>query len=411
MAKRLPPRGPGGRFLPRARARRSNPPRRWQPRDGYGRLIIAGKRAVDLRRAYERAQRAERQGTKGATARRIALGKSWVRTRQYAHPTPAELDDLRDRELERAGFPKVYRKRNPGKKGKRTMARRTAAQKRATAKLIAFNKAKRRKKKGGGGRRARRRSSSGGIVNQILAAIKGRKAGRKLARRRKSNPSNGGTSMARRRKRRSGARRRSRRGAIMVISNPRRRRGRRRNPGGIRLRNPGGSMMSAGKEALGAMIPATVGAAAFSFAETKWLRGLNPVVRIGARLAGAAGSAMLLRKRPAMAYATMGAIIGGFGTEIGVRAAGGVVAAGGKQGMREIAAIASDDPEQLSALYDEMQGMGLLSQTGDDMPSLGDFAEVGAAGDDVPDLGDEAEDMGGDDDEFAEIGDDDDEIP
>lgn len=215
--------------------------------------------------------------------------------------------------------------------------------------------------------------------------------------------------MARRRKRRSGARRRSRRGAIMVIrSNPRRGRRRRRNPsGGLRLSNPGTSFMAAGKTALAASIPSTLGAAAFAFVETKYLRQYNPAIRLGARVAAAGAAVMGLRRHPHMAYATMGAILGGFGSEIGVRAAGGVVTGPGKAGMREIAALASDDPEQLSALYDEMSGMGLLD-TGSGDVNLGDFAEVGAAGDDVPDLGDDDE-MSGEE-EFADIGDDD-EIP
>jgi hypothetical protein len=84
---------------------------------------------------------------------------------------------------------------------------------------------------------------------------------------------------------------------------------------------------------------------------------------------GALG-AVLLRKRPALAYGWAGGVMGSFGYSMGVKAAGGLVAHSATGALKGIADMASDNPEMAALL----EGLGDLE------PSLGD-ADDGTLGD------------------------------
>jgi hypothetical protein len=190
-------------------------------------------------------------------------------------------------------------------------------------------------------------------------------------------------SMARKRRRRAHGgggkrRRRARRRATAVLINPRRK----------RRRNPGFSIGAGVKDMTRVLLPAAAGGLAMGFIDSKFLGDTSIIVRLGAKLALTVGAAMLLRKKPSAAYAAMGAILGSGTYDVGVRAAGGVIAASKAQGMKELAALAAEDGQSMGLLQREMQGMGLLL-TG--MEGLEEIQpNLGEAADDImPNLGDD----------------------
>lgn len=195
------------------------------------------------------------------------------------------------------------------------------------------------------------------------------------------------------RRRRSRRRAAARRQVVRYVApRKRRRRARRRNPG-----MGGGGVKSALKSSVKALIPAALGGAAIGFIDAKLLSTKPMLVRVAAKIGGAALASMLLRRNPAAAHATMGAMLGTLGYEGGVRAGGGVIATSKPAGMRELAALAAEDEEALGILEEEMAGMGLL-EDGD----IGDDGDP-ELGDGEPDLGE----IGDDEEELADIGDDD----
>jgi len=161
----------------------------------------------------------------------------------------------------------------------------------------------------------------------------------------------------------------------------------------VTRRNPG--IMAAAKETLTAAVPAVIAGAGIGFLDTKILAGRSILIRVGAKVGAAALAAVLLRSKPKMALATMGAVLGTLGYEGGVRVGGGVIATSRPQGIKELAAMAAEDEESLGLLQEEMQGMGLLTEMSD-------------MGEETPDLGDATmPDLGAEDDEIAFIGDED----
>lgn len=252
-----------------------------------------------------------------------------------------------------------------------------------------------------------------------------------VAGRRKTNPRKGGTKMAKRKRKWGSPAQRAalkkmqaaRRGKGKQLSlfkaaaKPHRKR-RRKHHGGyahaqahgrrrtvtrtvtrvVTRTNPG--IMATAKETLWSAIPAGVAGVGMGFLDTKILAGRSAIIRVGAKIGASVVAGLLLRKRPKMAFAAMGACLGTLGYEGGVRLGGGVIATSRVQGIKELAAMAGEDEEALGLLQEEMKGMGLLTETGadepdlgDDMPDLGQGEEVAEVGDDdeVGDYGDEEE--------------------
>jgi len=161
----------------------------------------------------------------------------------------------------------------------------------------------------------------------------------------------------------------------------------------VTRRNPG--IVASVKETLFTAVPAVIAGAGVGFLDTKILAGRSMVIRVGAKVGLAAVAGMLLRSRPKMAMATMGAVLGTLGYEGGVRIGGGVIATSRPQGIKELAAMAGEDEESLGLLTEELQGMGVLT-------------EMSNMGDETPDLGNaNMPDLGADDEEIAYIGDED----
>lgn len=175
--------------------------------------------------------------------------------------------------------------------------------------------------------------------------------------------------MAKKRRRsRRGARRRvssrRRRRAAVLLVNPRRRHHRRRR------RNPGGFNVGAiAKDVTKVLIPGALAAGAMGFIDAKFLGDKALPVQLLGKLAVAGAAGYFLRKRPSAAYAAMGAILGGITYPMGLRAGGGVVAAGKIAGMRELAALASTDQYAMGILTSNLQGMGVLAP---DMAGMGE---------------------------------------
>lgn len=182
--------------------------------------------------------------------------------------------------------------------------------------------------------------------------------------------------MARRKRRRS-------RRAVVVMTNPRRRsrRSRRRNPGRImrrrrrggfrRRRNPGtgAGIKGAVKSVFMVAVPALVAGGLANFIDAK-IADKHILLRIGAKLAQAAGAAMLFRRRPVIAYAAMGAAIGSIGGEFGTRMGGGVVVGGTPIAKAQgVAALITEDRNTMAVL---VEGMGRIGYQIDNNVSLGD---------------------------------------
>lgn len=117
-------------------------------------------------------------------------------------------------------------------------------------------------------------------------------------------------------------------------------------------------------------VPALAGGFAANFIDTKWLSTQNPLVRIGAKVAEAAIAAVLFRKKPVIAYATMGAILGSIGGDYGTQFAGGVVVGSAPAAKAAgVAALITEDPRTMGVLVEGMRGMGYSI---DNNVSLGD---------------------------------------
>ncbi len=109
-----------------------------------------------------------------------------------------------------------------------------------------------------------------------------------------------------------------------------------------------------------ALVPGALGGAFMGFVDSKFLGDKALPIQVLGKLVMAAGAGMLLRKRPAAAYATMGAILGAAGYGFGVRAGGGVVAASTATGMKELAILAANDQRAMGLLQSNLQDMGAL---------------------------------------------------
>lgn len=179
-------------------------------------------------------------------------------------------------------------------------------------------------------------------------------------------------------------------------SNPRRHR-RRSNPGRRhfrRRRNPG--LGGPIKSVVRALIPSAAGGLGAGLLDAKIAGNWPMPLRIGAKLVAAALGGAVLRRNPISAAAFMGSMIGSAGYEGGVRLGGGVIATSKGQGMKELAAMAAEDEESLGLLTEELHGMGLLTEMGDDDDGMSEIEPD--LGDNEPDLGDEGEEFGDEDD-------------
>jgi len=183
--------------------------------------------------------------------------------------------------------------------------------------------------------------------------------------------------MARRKRRR-----RARRAAVIMM-NPRRRRRRhsrarfhprRRRRHHVRRRiNPGmgGGIKGALKNAFMVGVPAIGAGFVSNFVDAKWLSDKHVVIRMGAKLVEATLAGLFFRRRPVIAFASMGAILGSIGGEFGVRAAGGVVVGSSPVSKGQgAAALITEDPRAMGVLVTTMQGMGYQL---DQNVSLGDY--------------------------------------
>lgn len=139
-----------------------------------------------------------------------------------------------------------------------------------------------------------------------------------------------------------------------------------------RRRNPGmGGIMTAGRATMNVALPALAAGFAGNFIETKIPGG--KVGRLVFRLAAATAAGMLLRTRPAMASASMGALLGPIGGDFATNIAGGVKAGD----MKELAEIIADR-EDMAELAGNLRGFGVLLGPMDGMGNHEDSADAGA---------------------------------
>lgn len=186
-------------------------------------------------------------------------------------------------------------------------------------------------------------------------------------------------------RRRHSRRRRSR--AMVVMTNPRRRRRgrsltRRRRHGRRRMRNPGGpGFKGALRSVFMVGVPAIGAGALANFVDAKFLADKHIVIRVLAKVVQAALAGMMFRRRPVVAYASMGAIIGSIGGDFGTRLAGGaVVGATPIAKAQGVAALIEEDPRTMGVLVEGMRGMGYQIDNnvslGGELPGGGQYQDV-----------------------------------
>lgn len=387
--------------LARREAMAANPGGPMSKREALEQAIARRERwrAVDVHRAWQRAQAQGFRGTVGslkqAAARRRRVGnpkdpksRSADTRRRLAVPATAARRAAAERaqRLEAAAWlasgvqPVRLSKRadalyravgrrvrttNPRKRKARSMAKakrnrfgrfvKTARRhvRRARNRLghfISASKPKRRKARTTRKRTSPRRRKNPGVRFIAIAPTEGGTMPRALV----ANPKR------RRAKRRRGARSASgrflpttkrRRRRARRVSNPRRhRRHARRNPG-----MPSGLVRSA----MASLLPmglGGIGGAISGFADAK-LMADKPILSAASKVALGAVGAALLRKRPALAFGFAGGVMGSFGYSMGVKAAGGLVATSPTAALKGIADMANDDPEMAALL----EGLGELA--------------------------------------------------
>lgn len=140
---------------------------------------------------------------------------------------------------------------------------------------------------------------------------------------------------------------------------------RRRNPGG-----PGIGIKGALRSVFVTAVPALGAGFVANFIDAKFLSDKNIVIRILAKVAQAAACGALFRRRPVMAYASMGAVLGSIGGDFGTRVAGGVIVGATPVAKAAgVAALITEDPRTMGVLVEGMRGMGYSI---DNNVSLGD---------------------------------------
>lgn len=147
------------------------------------------------------------------------------------------------------------------------------------------------------------------------------------------------------------------------------------------MRNPGGpGIKSALRGVFMVGVPALAAGAVASFIDAKWLSDKNIVIRILAKVAQAAAAGMLFRRRPVIAYASMGAIIGSVGGDFGTRLAGGAVVGATPIAKAQGVAALITEPVTMGVLVEGMRGMGYQIDNnvslGGDLPGGGQYQDV-----------------------------------
>lgn len=164
--------------------------------------------------------------------------------------------------------------------------------------------------------------------------------------------------------------RRRRNPQIIVLGGRRRKRhhrGHRRNPGGFK-----GTI----RTTLRAAVPAVIAGAGGGYLVSKVLGNASTMVKIGAKVGLAIAAGMVLRKRPAAAYAAMGGVLGSIGFELGTQAGGGVVASSKAVAMQEMAMLVRADPRVMSALVTPGGVQTVPSLSGTELPAGADYSQV-----------------------------------
>jgi hypothetical protein len=115
-------------------------------------------------------------------------------------------------------------------------------------------------------------------------------------------------------------------------------------------------------------LPAVAAGAAIGFVDSKFLSDKPMLVRVGGKVALAAVTGLLFRRRADVAHVAMASILGTLGYEGGVRAAGGVVAASKAAGMQQLAQLIYSDPSAMGYLASSLQAQKRDVQLGPSQP-------------------------------------------
>ena len=274
--------------------------------------------------------------------------------------------------------PSAYRAKR--RKGKARRRGRTAAQRAATRRLVALNRARRGRGKAksrrrtGGRRKGGRTAAQRRAFRKMMAGLRRYKAGKGHKRRGRGRARRSSKRMPSRKALRRFIRKLPKKAELRVFSdrrrgskvrgytlrNPRRNpRGgqemaRHRNPRRRRRRNPGrmGGIVGMAKKTLKAAIPAVAGGALMSLIDAKLLATLpgGQAVRFAGKVVAAGAAAVVLRKWPATAQIMMGAMLGSAGYELGAKLAGGLVAPDKRATTEALVMLSRQDPQGMAAL-------------------------------------------------------------
>lgn len=315
---------------------------------------------------------------KKGTSRERARGVYNIKTHRLSHWVDADGNKITGKRWQfffRPGGVDIHGRRagkaaaaarRPKKGGRK--GGRTAAQRRATAKLVAWNRAKHGKKAKTARRswpgRARMKKRitrmSPGVTFRLRGTKKrrgytlkskgrGRIPTREQLRRELAAMTKGRVTVRvagdKKTKRRGFTVRNPRRGGRFIMH-------RRRNPSRRRRRNPM-DLMGTAKRTIAAAVPAVAGGALVSVLDAKFLAKRSTGVQIAAKLVAAAAAGAFLRSRPQTALLLQGAILGSLGSQITAQL-------GSQTGMQYLVGA---DGQAMSALMD---ASGALNT----MPSL-----------------------------------------
>jgi hypothetical protein len=203
---------------------------------------------------------------------------------------------------------------------------------------------------------ARRRSAAQkAAFRKMIAGLRASRARR--------GPRRGGVVVLANPKRRS-KRRRSR--SVVVMANPRRRRRRAfgRNVamrrGRRRRRNPGGAVMGTVTGLFKIGVPAILAGGSFGLIDSRLLATASTPVRYAVKAAYALALGVLFRRNPTMSAATMGGVLGSFGSDLAAKLGGGTPAAPtAAAAAAGIGVLLREDRAAMGLLVQEMGRMGL----------------------------------------------------
>lgn len=142
--------------------------------------------------------------------------------------------------------------------------------------------------------------------------------------------------------------------------------------------------MEAVKNVVKVGLPAILAGGSFGLLDSKVLSGFSDPIRFGGKVAYALALGILFRKNPTLSAATMGGVLGSFGSDLAAKLGGGTPAAPTTTAaVKGIGALLREDRQAMGLLVQEMQGMGLTVDNDVSLQGFGRSMGTVGVGDDT----------------------------